>query len=129
MAPRVASGRVRLTGYLSRDDLACVIAGACALVYPSIYEGFGLPPLEAMACGVPTIVSNRASLPEVVGDTGRLVEPHDVDGMRNAMLEMVTAPEVRAQLGAAALERSRAFTWDACMEQTMAVYKSAVAKG
>ncbi len=129
MAPRVASGRVRLTGYLSRDDLACVIAGACTLVYPSIYEGFGLPPLEAMACGVPTVVSNRASLPEVVGDTGRLVEPDDVDALREAMLEMATAPDVRDQLGAAALARSRRFTWDACMDQTMAAYKAAVARG
>jgi len=125
MAPRLASGRVRLTGYLSREALADVIAGAAALVYPSIYEGFGLPPLEAMACGVPTIVSNRASLPEVVGNTGRLIEPHDIDGLRDAMLELATAPDVRATLGAAALVRSRAFTWDACMANTLAAYQTA----
>lgn len=71
MAPLIASGEIRLLGYLKREELAIVIAGALTLVYPSIYEGFGLPPLEAMSCGVPVIASNVS--PEVVGDTGFLV--------------------------------------------------------
>ena len=122
-------GRIRFTGFIADEDLPAILSRAALFCFPSLYEGFGLPPLEAMACGVPTVVSNRASLPEVVGDTGRLVEPDDVDALREAMLEMATAPDVRDQLGAAALARSRRFTWDACMDQTMAAYKAAVARG
>jgi len=129
LAPLLASGRVRLTGYLERADLAALIAGATALVYPSIYEGFGLPPLEAMASGVPTIVSNVASLPEVVGDTGLLVEPHDHVALRDAMRRMADAPDLRATLAARALERSRQFSWDHCAAQTFAAYARAVAAG
>jgi len=126
MAPLVASGRVRLTGYLSREDLAALVAGAAALVYPSIYEGFGLPPLEAMACGVPTIVANVASLPEVVGDTGLLIDdPYDQDSLREAMRRLLESPALRAELGARALQRAAAFTWEACTRQTVAAYRRA----
>ncbi len=127
MAPLLASGRVRMTGYIARADLATLIAGATALVYPSIYEGFGLPPLEAMACGVPTIVSNVSSLPEVVGDTGLLVDPHDHAALRDAMQQLAEAPEMRAQLAARALGRAAQFSWEACMEQTIAAYARAIA--
>jgi glycosyltransferase involved in cell wall biosynthesis len=127
MAPLVSSGRVRLTGYLSREDLATLVAGATTLVYPSIYEGFGLPPLEAMACGVPTIVSNVASLPEVVGDTGLLIDPYDQDGLRDAMQRLIDQPLLREDLGARALQRAAGFTWEACTEQTVAAYARAVA--
>ena len=129
LAPLLASGRVRLTGYLERADLAALIAGATALVYPSIYEGFGLPPLEAMASGVPTIVSNVSSLPEVVGDTGLLVEPHDHTALCEAMHRMADAPELRATLAARSLERSRQFSWDRCAAQTMAAYARAAGGG
>ena len=125
LAPLEASGRVRLTGYLERAELAALIAGATALVYPSIYEGFGLPPLEAMASGVPTIVSNVSSLPEVVGDTGLLVEPHDHKALCEAMRQMADAPELRAALAARALERSRQFSWDECAARTFAAYERA----
>ncbi|MDP3760623.1 MAG: glycosyltransferase family 1 protein [Ramlibacter sp.] len=125
MAPLLASGRVRMTGYLAREDLAALIAGATALVYPSIYEGFGLPPLEAMASGVPTIVSNVSSLPEVVGDTGLLVEPHDHAGLRDAMQHLLDAPEVRAGLAARALARAAGFSWDQCAAETFAAYERA----
>lgn len=127
MAPLLASGRVRMTGYLARGDLAALIAGATALVYPSIYEGFGLPPLEAMASGVPTIVSNVSSLPEVVGDTGLLVEPHDHEGLCDAMQRLIDAPEQRAQLAARARLRAAGFTWDRCAAETFAAYARAVA--
>ena len=128
LQPLIASGRVRLTGYLSREDLAALIAGATALVYPSIYEGFGLPPLEAMACGVPTIVSNVASLPEVVGDTGLLIEPYDHEGLRDAMQRLIDSPRLRADLGAQALRRAASFTWDSCARQTVAAYGRAIAQ-
>ena len=126
MAPLLASGRVRMTGYVAREDLATLIAGATALVYPSIYEGFGLPPLEAMACGVPTIVSNVSSLPEVVGDTGLLVEPHDHAALRDAMHRLADAPELRAQLAGRALARAAEFSWDKCAAETTAAYARAV---
>ncbi|PND69243.1 glycosyltransferase, partial [Escherichia coli] len=73
--PLIKSGEVRRLGYLPRSDLAHVVAGASTLIYPSLYEGFGLPPLEAMACGVPVISSNTSALPEVIGDTGILINP------------------------------------------------------
>ena len=73
------------TGYLEDEDLPAVYAGAPAFVFPSLYEGFGLPPLEAMACGVPVITSNTSSLPEVVGDAGLMLDPHDVPGFTEAL--------------------------------------------
>jgi glycosyltransferase involved in cell wall biosynthesis len=123
IAPLVAAGELRLLGYLPRQDLASVIAGATALVYPSIYEGFGLPPLEAMACGVPVITSNVSSIPEVVGDTGVMLDPDDVDGFAEAMKLICMAPELRADMAAKALARSREFTWESCVSETVAAYK------
>jgi glycosyltransferase involved in cell wall biosynthesis len=123
MAPLVAAGEIRQLGYLEREDLAVVIAGALTLVYPSIYEGFGLPPLEAMTCGVPVIASNVSSLPEVVGDSGLLVNPHDVDDIAKAMETMISAPDVRAASGQKALVRSAEFSWDSCVDQTMGIYR------
>ncbi|MCY7370463.1 MAG: glycosyltransferase family 4 protein [Polaromonas sp.] len=123
MAPLIAAGEIRMLGYLSREDLAAVLAGATALVYPSIYEGFGLPPLEAMACGVPVITSNVSSIPEVVGDTGVLLDPQDVDGFTRAMELLITSPDVRATMAARALERSRQFSWAQCVSETVDAYK------
>jgi glycosyltransferase involved in cell wall biosynthesis len=123
MAPLVAAGEIRQLGYLEREDLAVVIAGALTLVYPSMYEGFGLPPLEAMTCGVPVIASNVSSLPEVVGDSGLLVNPHDIDEIAKAMETMITAPEIRAASAQKALARSAEFSWDSCVDQTMAIYR------
>ena len=123
MAPLVASGEIRLLGYLEREDLAVVIAGALTLVYPSIYEGFGLPPLEAMTCGVPVIASNVSSMPEVVGDSGLLVNPHDVDDIAKAMSLMISAPDIRFASAQKALVRSAEFSWDSCVDQTMGIYR------
>lgn len=122
------AGEIRQLGYLPRGDLAQVIAGATTLVFPSIYEGFGLPPLEAMACGVPVISSNAASMPEVVGDTGRLLDPEDVAGMTDAMRWMAGMPVERGQLGQLALERSRQFTWAACLERTVSAYRQVLGR-
>jgi glycosyltransferase involved in cell wall biosynthesis len=123
MAPLVAAGEIRQLGYLEREDLAVVIAGALTLVYPSIYEGFGLPPLEAMTCAVPVIASNVSSLPEVVGDSGLLVNPHDIDDIAKAMETMITAPDIRAASAQRALTRSVKFSWDSCVDQTMGIYR------
>lgn len=123
MAPMIRAGEVRQLGYLSREDLATVIAGALTLIYPSIYEGFGLPPLEAMACGVPVIASDVSSLPEVVGDTGLLINPHDAEAVAQAIQLLVNDPVIRSKLSSKALDRSKEFTWDQCVTQTMGAYQ------
>jgi alpha-1,3-rhamnosyl/mannosyltransferase len=124
IAPLLRAGQVRQLGYLPRVDLASIIAGATTLIYPSVYEGFGLPPLEAMACGVPVIVSNASSLPEVVGDTGLLIDPHDADGLASAIQTLVDAPGLRQLLAQKALQRSATFTWSRCVDQTLDGYRA-----
>lgn len=127
LAPLISTGEVRQLGYVTREKLAIVIAGACALVYPSVYEGFGLPPLEAMACGVPVIALNVSSIPEVVGDTGMLLHPEDAKGLAEAMITMLDASDVRASLSDRALTRSKIYSWDQCARATIEVYKIALA--
>ena len=126
LAPMVASGQVRQLGYLSREDLATVMAGATAMVYPSVYEGFGLPPLESMACGVPVIASNVSSIPEVVGDSGLLIAPLDAQALKHKMVQLLEDEVFRGQLADRALARSRLFSWGQCVDQTVDVYQAAV---
>ncbi len=126
LQPLIAAGEVRQLGYVSREDLAVIMAGAKALIYPSIYEGFGLPPLEAMACGVPVIVSNVSSLPEVVGDAGILVDPQDADGLAMHMRQLLADNSLCAALGQKAQARSLQFSWAQCAQDTIDVYKAAL---
>lgn len=126
LAPLINTGEVRQLGYLSQDDLAKVIAGACALIYASVYEGFGLPPLEAMASGVPVIACNVSSIPEVVGDTGMLIDPQDETQLTQAMLTITQASDIRDRLASLALERSRSFSWQQCAHETVDVYRAAI---
>jgi glycosyltransferase involved in cell wall biosynthesis len=104
-----------------------VYAGARLFVYPSIYEGFGLPPLEAMACGVPVIVSRRASLPEVVGEAGILVEAMDSQSIANHMREVLEDPILHAKLSVAGRVRSERFSWRQCALETARVYQQVLA--
>ena len=122
------TGDVRRLGYLTRVELAQILSGATALVFPSIYEGFGLPPLEAMACGVPVIASNAASIPEVVGDCGILLDPFDVRSMSEAMQRLVQDAAERKLLTAKGLLRSRRYSWEACVEGTVQTYRQALTK-
>lgn len=122
LAPLLRTGVVRQIGYLPREQLACMISGAATLVYPSLYEGFGLPPLEAMASAVPVITSNGSSLPEVLGDTGLLIEPLDVTALVNSMERLLIDLQLRDQLAEKALARSAEFTWERCVERTVDVY-------
>lgn len=110
-------------GYVPQADLPLLYAGARMLVFPSIYEGFGLPPLEAMASGVPVIVSNRASLPEVVGTAGILVEPMDDFGIMRQMLALIDDDELHARLSKTGHARAQDFTWRKCALDTLAVYE------
>jgi glycosyltransferase involved in cell wall biosynthesis len=90
---------------------------------PSLHEGFGLPALEAMACGTPVIASNQGSLPEVVGEAGLLVEPNDVEQIAAAAERLLTDAELRADLRKKGLERARTFTWERTARETLAVYR------
>lgn len=125
LRPLVEKGQVKMLGYLERSELAAVMAGARSMVYPSIYEGFGLPPLESMGCAVPPIISTASCLPEVVGDAGLAVEPADVDGLAEAMQQMVDDYALREQLSQRSLERAALFTWERCVAGTVAAYRRA----
>jgi len=118
--------KVIVTGYVADEDLAPIYSGAIAFVYPSIYEGFGLPPLEAMQCGTPVITSNNSSLPEVVGDAGILVPADSVDELANAMLRVYQNPDFRNQLRCAGHERAKRFSWDRCGQLTLETYLNAL---
>jgi glycosyltransferase involved in cell wall biosynthesis len=113
--------RVVLTGRVSDEERRWLYQAAHAYITPSMYEGFGLTPLEAMACGVPAIVADRTSLPEVVGDAGLVVEPN-VQAMAEAILAMMTDDGLRDRLAMASLERAGMFTWEAAARETAAVY-------
>lgn len=118
--------RIVVTGFVADEDLAAVYSDALMFVYPSFYEGFGLPPLEAMQCGVPVITSNTSSLPEVVGDAGLMVSPTDQDGLTNAMTALYRSPERRDALRTQGIERAHSFTWKACAEATLSAYAAAL---
>jgi ADP-heptose:LPS heptosyltransferase/glycosyltransferase involved in cell wall biosynthesis len=119
----VARRRVRFLGHVPQDDLVALYTGALAVVVPSFYEGFGLPLLEAFACGTPGIASNVASLPEVAGDAALYVDPHDPDTIANAMERYATSPELREEMARRARERSRNFSWRKTAEATLAIYR------
>jgi glycosyltransferase involved in cell wall biosynthesis len=121
-------GKVVLTGYLAEDDLRSVVAGAGALVYPSLYEGFGLPPLEAFACGVPVVASDLPVIREVVGsdpDLARLVPAGDADALAGALLAQLSSPEP-ADVADRRRRRAATFTWARTAERTREAYRRAV---
>jgi glycosyltransferase involved in cell wall biosynthesis len=127
LAPLAGSGHVRLIGYVDDDALAALYAAARAMVYPSLYEGFGLPPLEAMASGTPVIASSVSSLPEVVGEAGVLVDPADVEALRTAMRELAEDDRRWEALRSAGLARAAKFSWSRCARETLAVYRQVLA--
>ena len=118
-------GRIVTTGYVDEADLAPLYSGALGFLYLSRYEGFGLPPLEAMQCGTPVIVSNTSSLPEVVGDAGILLGPDDQDGLCEAMLRLFTQPDLCAALAERSLRQAPSFSWEQNVRQTVGVYRLA----
>ncbi len=120
--------QIVVTGYVANEDLAALYSGALAFVYPSLYEGFGLPPLEAMQCGTPVITSNTSSLPEVVGNAGIMLDPHDVDGLCQSLLSLYENAELRGEMSAKSLARAAQFSWKRCAEDTMHAYKTALGR-
>ena len=114
---------VILTGYVPESDLPALYSSALCFVYPSYFEGFGLPPLEAMKCGAPVIVGNRTSLPEVVGDAGLTVDPFDIDAIAGAIRKLMNDSTLRATLSQKGQERASAFTWRDTARQTLRIYQ------
>jgi len=114
---------VRFLGYVPDDQLAVLYRLAAVFVFPSLYEGFGLPPLEAMASGTPVVVSNVSSLPEVVGDAAVLVDPHDIDSIVDGLHSVLTNPARAEDMRRKGLERAREFSWERSVARTLEVYR------
>ena len=117
--------RVVLTGYVPDADLPALLSGALAFVFPSLYEGFGLPVLEAMACGTPVICSNTSSLPEVAGEAALLVDPLDSHELAGAIHRIATDARLRRLLVARGLEQVARFSWQRCARETLQVLEEA----
>jgi glycosyltransferase involved in cell wall biosynthesis len=115
------AGQVRFTGYVADEEVPALLGGALAFVYPSLYEGFGMPALEAMACGTPVLTSNSSSLPEVTGEAALLVNPQDTAAMASALARLATDDGLRAELRERGLRRAASFTWERCAGETLGV--------
>jgi glycosyltransferase involved in cell wall biosynthesis len=119
---------VRFLGFQPHETLAAFYRLARAFVFPSLYEGFGLPPLEAMACGTPVVTSNVSSLPEIAGDAALLVDPYDVDAIADGIERAVTDEALRADLMARGLARARAFSWTQSVAKIHEIYMEVLAR-
>jgi len=126
-AAGLARADVRLLGYAADRDLPALYTLADAFAYPSVYEGFGLPPVEAMACGAPTVVSDAPCLPEVVGAAALVVPAGDARALAAALVRLVGDVPLRARLAAAGVERAAGFTWDGCARAAERAYAAVVA--
>ena len=118
--------RICLTGYLQDEELCALYSACSAFVYPSLYEGFGLPPLEAMACGAPVITSRIPSLLETVGDAARLVDPNDVEDLARAMTEMLSDVAMREHYAELGQKQVKKFSWEQTARKTLEVYRQLV---
>lgn len=114
--------------FVEDEDKAAIYSGADVFVFPSLYEGFGLDPLEAMSCGTPVICSNRTSLPEIVGDAAISIDPDDLPGMAEAMYRVLTNLQLSEDLRIRGLQRAQQFTWHKTARETLAVYEEAFAR-
>lgn len=121
--------RLVLTGYLDDEDLRALYSSCKAFIYPSLYEGFGLPPLEAMACGAPVIASRIPSLQETLGDAAILNEPVDVDGLARSIIKILQNEERRLALISAGLKRVEHFSWQKVAQLTYEVYQKVLSRG
>jgi glycosyltransferase involved in cell wall biosynthesis len=121
-----AAKDILFTGYLNDEDLCALYSSCAVFVYPSLYEGFGLPPLEAMACGAPVIASRIPSIEEVVGPAARLVSPESVAELTEAIVELLSSEEPREKLSVAGTRRAAEFSWTATARLTRSVYAEAI---
>jgi glycosyltransferase involved in cell wall biosynthesis len=118
------AGQVFFTGYVPDEDVPALLSGALAFAFPSLYEGFGMPVLEAMACGAPVLAANTSSLPEVAGDAALLVAPTDTAAIAAALMRLADEPVLRDELRKRGLARAAEFTWDRCAAETLEVLRS-----
>jgi len=121
--------KVIFPGYIPVSELPLWYNAAELFVYPSLYEGFGLPPLEAMACGTPVVAANTSSLPEVVGEAGLIVDPLDVEGLAEAMRRALDDEALRQEMREQGLERAKGFSWTKTAQETVQVYRRAMEGG
>ena len=121
--PEPYKGDIIFKGYVPDKDLVRLYQTAGFFVYPSVYEGFGLPILEAMACGCPVITSHTSSMPEVADGAALLVDPYDTEGLKNAIDTLAHSETLRADMGMAGIRRASSFSWQACADQTLQVYQ------
>lgn len=119
-------GKVIVTGKISEEEKPNLYSAASAFIFPSLYEGFGMPVLEAMACGAPVITSNLSSLPEVAGDAAILVDPTSANAMADAMVKLMNDPALREDLKSRGLRRASQFSWEASAAKTLEVYRQVV---
>jgi glycosyltransferase involved in cell wall biosynthesis len=117
---------VYFTGYVKDEHLPAIYAGADLFAFPSLYEGFGLPILESMACGTPVVTSNSSSLPEVAGDVAILVDPYNVEEIAEAMRRVLEDGDLAQELRKGGLERAAQFTWERTARETVAVYEKVI---
>jgi glycosyltransferase involved in cell wall biosynthesis len=113
---------VRFFGFVADRTLAALYRLANVFVFPSLYEGFGLPPLEAMASGTPVITSNVSSLPEVVGDAALMIDPYEPGAIADAMRQVLTDPALRAELQRRGFARAREFSWERSVDRVREIY-------
>ena len=121
--------RLLMTGHVPDEDLGALLTGAAVFAYPSLYEGFGLPVLEAMQCGTPVVTSRTSSLPEVVGDAALTVEPTDEDALAQALMDVLQRSGLAETLRRRGLERARSFTWRRTVDETVNAYRTMLARG
>jgi glycosyltransferase involved in cell wall biosynthesis len=119
------AGRVELRGYVAEEGLPALYRNAAAFVYPSLYEGFGMPVIEAMACGTPVLTSNVAALPELAEGAALLVDPLDEDAIANALHALGTDRGLRDRLREAGPRRAARYSWERTCQQTLAAYEEA----
>lgn len=123
ITPLLDAGEAQILGFVPDTDMNALYAGARLLIYPSIYEGFGLPPLEAMASGTPVITANCSSLPEVVGDAGIQIDPYDCDAIQAALTALIEDDGLHQRLSHASIQRARTFTWRRTAEETLKIFQ------
>ncbi|NJM05888.1 glycosyltransferase family 4 protein [Candidatus Gracilibacteria bacterium] len=121
--------RVRFIGFVPDAELPALLSAARAFVFPSLYEGFGMPVLEAMGCGTPVLTANTSALPEIAGDAALLVDPSDTEAIAAALQQLADDAALRADLSARGLQRAAHFTWERCAEETLQVLRAAITHG
>jgi len=117
---------IKIVSYVPEEHICTLMSGALAFVFPSIYEGFGMPPLEAMACGVPVLTTHTASLPEVVGDSALICDPYNIEQICDCLEKLYRESNLRRDLSAASLKRARMFSWENAAAILYDVYKEAL---